>query len=162
MSTRRAPIGIAALVVSLAAFAHGSPALAQAGSTGGAIGKQGKSVSGGEESSSPSEGQERHRVKREIRRSVSKGESSQTEGPKTESTSASKIFHNPTMNGLRVNWCLSGLEGCGTASATAVCRSKGMARATDFKWEVAGAAYNQGGGATCKGFCGVFTLISCE
>jgi hypothetical protein len=48
MRKRRAPIGIA-LVVSLAAFANGPPALAQAGSTGGTIGKQGKSISGGEE-----------------------------------------------------------------------------------------------------------------
>jgi hypothetical protein len=42
-----APIGIAALALSLAAFANESPGLAQAGSTGGTIGKTDKSVSGG-------------------------------------------------------------------------------------------------------------------
>jgi hypothetical protein len=46
---RRAFIGIVTLAMSLPAFAKGSSALAQAGSVGGTIGKQDKSISGGEE-----------------------------------------------------------------------------------------------------------------
>lgn len=46
---RFASIGIALLALSLLAFANVSSALAQAGSTGGSIGKRDKSISGGEE-----------------------------------------------------------------------------------------------------------------
>jgi hypothetical protein len=46
---RCASIGIALLALSLLAFASVSFALAQAGSTGGSIGKRDKSISGGEE-----------------------------------------------------------------------------------------------------------------
>jgi hypothetical protein len=46
---RRASIGIALLALSHLAFANVSSALAQAGSIGGTIGKENKSVSGGEE-----------------------------------------------------------------------------------------------------------------
>jgi len=47
---RRASIGIAVLALSYLVCANASSALAQAGSTGGTIGKQDKSVSGGNES----------------------------------------------------------------------------------------------------------------
>jgi len=43
---RRASIGIVLLALSHLAFANASSALAQAGSTGGTIGKQEKSISG--------------------------------------------------------------------------------------------------------------------
>jgi hypothetical protein len=46
---RHAFIGIITLAVSLLTFANAPPALAQAGSVGGTIGKQDKSISGGEE-----------------------------------------------------------------------------------------------------------------
>jgi hypothetical protein len=46
---QRASIGIALLTLSHLAFANASSALAQAGSTGGTIGKRDKSISGGEE-----------------------------------------------------------------------------------------------------------------
>jgi hypothetical protein len=46
---RCASIGIVLLVLSLLAFANVSSALAQAGSTGGSIGKRDKSISGGEQ-----------------------------------------------------------------------------------------------------------------
>jgi hypothetical protein len=44
---RRASFRIALLALSHLAFSNASPALAQAGSTGGTIGKQDKSISGG-------------------------------------------------------------------------------------------------------------------
>jgi hypothetical protein len=50
---RRAFIGIVTLAVSHLAFANASSALAQAGSVGGTIGKQNKSISGGEEADRP-------------------------------------------------------------------------------------------------------------
>jgi hypothetical protein len=50
---RRAFIGIVTLAVSIPAIATASSALAQAGSIGGTIGKQDKSISGGEEPDRP-------------------------------------------------------------------------------------------------------------
>src|ERR1019366_6606595 len=50
---RRASIGIALLALSHLAFANASLALAQAGSIGGTVGKQDKSISGGEEAGRP-------------------------------------------------------------------------------------------------------------
>jgi hypothetical protein len=50
---RRAFIGIALLALSFSAFAHVSSALAQAGSTGGTIGKTEKSISGSEDTDRP-------------------------------------------------------------------------------------------------------------
>lgn len=50
---QRASIGIALLAISHLAFANVSSALAQGGSVGGTIGKQDKSISGGEETSRP-------------------------------------------------------------------------------------------------------------
>jgi hypothetical protein len=50
---RRAPIGILLLALSHLAFANASSALAQAGSTGGTIGKQEKIISGGEDVDRP-------------------------------------------------------------------------------------------------------------
>jgi hypothetical protein len=50
---QRASIGIALLALSHLAFANVSSALAQAGSIGGSIGKQEKSISGGEEADRP-------------------------------------------------------------------------------------------------------------
>src|ERR1019366_7531371 len=50
---RRACIGIALLALSHLEFANVSSALAQAGSVGGTIGKQDKSISGGEEADRP-------------------------------------------------------------------------------------------------------------
>jgi len=50
---RQASIGIVALAMSHLAFGSTSPALAQAGSVGGSIGKQDKSISGGEEAGRP-------------------------------------------------------------------------------------------------------------
>jgi hypothetical protein len=49
----RASIGIALLAPSHLAFANASSALAQAGSTGGTVGKQDKSISGGEDVDRP-------------------------------------------------------------------------------------------------------------
>jgi hypothetical protein len=49
MRRHSAPTGFAILALSLAVFANGSPLLAQAGSTGGTVGKTDKSISGGNE-----------------------------------------------------------------------------------------------------------------
>lgn len=50
---QRASIGVALLTLSHLAFANISSALAQAGSTGGTIGKQDKSISGGADTDTP-------------------------------------------------------------------------------------------------------------
>jgi len=53
MGKRSTQIRVAGLIAVFAALASASPVLAQAGSTGGIIGKQDKSVSGGEELTRP-------------------------------------------------------------------------------------------------------------
>ena len=60
----RASIGIALLVLSHLAFANASSALAQAGSTGGTVGKIDKSVSGGGEEASPQRREKSHAAHR--------------------------------------------------------------------------------------------------
>jgi len=136
------------------------PAMAQAGSVGGTIGNRDKSASGGEEQPAHGASQPKHRSK-----SSSRGPRKRPSRAATAAMpegSAGKVYDNPTINGLRVNWCLAGLSGCGQDSASTLCRSKGLARAIEFKWEVAGAAYNQGDHTLCSGFCGVFTQVTCE
>jgi hypothetical protein len=60
---KRRPVGIAILLAWLAVCANGSSALAQAGSTGGSIGKTGKSATGEDEAkhSQPARSAVRHR-----------------------------------------------------------------------------------------------------
>jgi hypothetical protein len=142
---RLASVGIALLALSLLAFAHASSALAQAGSTGGTIGKTEKSISGGAD----------------------------TEQPKQKPLRAppqparSKIFENPTINNIRVDGCMKwGPVGCGAPAANHWCRSKGFGRATDWSTEKVHPTIFQDPQSSVKVcdyfFCGAFTRIACE
>jgi hypothetical protein len=125
------------LFAMLAPLALGTTAFAQAGSTGGTIGKTDKSVSGQEAE------QPRHK--------------------RPNSASArQKLFVNPTIDGIRVDRCWHYGTGCDERAATEWCRSKGLARATEWKWEYISATIGQSDGHRCSTVCGGFSKISCE
>jgi hypothetical protein len=149
----RASIGIALLA--LTHLVSANAALAQAGNTGGTIGKQDKSISGGEEANGPDSKRTRH-VKRASGGLLRKRAQNEPSGmPKT--------FRNPTLRGVGVDWCMSAdMGGCGQVAATTWCRSQGLSKATDFKWKTMSPVYRQGDGDICKGFCGGFTQVTCE
>ena len=99
---RRASIGIALLALSHLSFANASSAFAQAGSTGGTIGKQDKSISGGEDEDRPRAATpKRKEVK--ARRDRSAVTRSATETPKSQSTETpqEKFANSPTCSNVR-------------------------------------------------------------
>jgi hypothetical protein len=123
--------------------------VAQAGSTGGSIAKRGKSASGSEAEPKP-------------RRSKRKSKPRESGGtPK----SASRTFINPTIDGIRVDRCLTWGTNCGEPAASAFCRKKGFARATDWKWQGTSKTIIPSSGKICVASlfpCGGFTRIVCE
>jgi len=99
---RHASIGIALLALSHLAFANASSALAQAGSTGGTIGKQDKSISGGEDpdrtrSATP----KRKDVKARRDRSALTRPASERPTPQSTETPQEKFANSPTCTNVR-------------------------------------------------------------
>jgi len=138
----RASIAIGALSFAIAVSASES-SFAQAGSTGGTLGKTDKSLSGEREDQTRPQPTPRTTTR------------TKPIGPKT--------FQNPTIRGVGVDWCMtSTASGCGETAATTWCRSQGLTHATSFKWAVASPVYRQGDRDICSGFCGGFTEIICE
>lgn len=130
---------------------------AQAGSTGGTIGKEDKSISGRDETekSGPREKNIKSPRDRVGAPTLVPGESN----PKT--------FTNPTYKGIRVDGCLKwGPQGCGEPAASAWCRTKGFSRATDWKTEKIHPTIfidPQSSVKICDlFFCGAFSQIVCE
>jgi hypothetical protein len=126
-------------------------ALAQAGSTGGVIGKQEKSVSGGEAAAEP--------------HAPAKSRSS-SQRP-SDDVAKSKVFENPTINGIRVDGCMKwGPSGCGDPAANHWCRSKGFRRATSWDTEKVHPTIFQASDSPVKVcdyfFCGAFSRVVCE
>jgi hypothetical protein len=125
----------------LASSAMDATAFAQAGATGGTIGKTDKSVSGGGEAREPAP-----KVKR-----------AQPQPAK------SRIFENPTINNIRVDRCLRWGTDCGAPAADHWCQSKGFKGATDFSVEIVHPTILQDSHRTvCDSFyCGAFKRIVC-
>jgi hypothetical protein len=147
-------IGLAALL-GLFAVGQQSDAFAQAGSTGGTIGKHDKSISGGEEAI----GTDSKPTRKAKREPDGLGRTK----PQDELSGTPKTFRNPTLRGVGVDWCMSAdMGGCGQVAATTWCRSKGLSKATDFKWKAMSPVYRQGDNNICNGFCGGFTQVTCE
>jgi hypothetical protein len=126
----------------LLAVAAADFALAQAGSTGGTLGKQDQSLSG-DQAKQPS-------PRQPARKNIQK--------------SGARTFNNPKINGIPVDNCLSYAADCGEPSATAWCRSKGLRRAVTWDMAHMPQTYVQSGGIICGvlGPCGGFTRIVCE
>ena len=137
-----APMGIAVLAA-LVVIATSSASLAQAGSTGGSVGKTDKSVSGGEEPHA---------------RAISQ----KPQHPKAH------IFRRPLINGMAVDHCAKNSDqSCDEPAATAWCRSKGFLRAVTWKFESVPRAFRLLDMTTCDTSssrlgCGGFTQITCE
>ena len=150
-------IAIASVSAMLASATTFRSAFAEAGSTGGTLGQTDKSVSGERQKQTLPENRLRHKGYHAIQ-----GPPSQT-GGSTRSPAKSKTFQNPTIRGVRVNWCMTNtMVGCGETAATTWCRSQGLSHATSFKWTTVSPAYLQGDRDICNGFCGGFTEITCE
>jgi hypothetical protein len=135
----------------LASLALGTTAFAQAGSTGGTIGKTDKSVSGEEGSAAPDSA-----VKPRL-----KGQRP------SDAPVRSNVFENPTINGIRVDRCMKwGPVGCGNPAANYWCRSKGFQRAASWSGTEIRPTIFQDPQSSVKVcdyfFCGGFTRIVCE
>ena len=135
----------------LASFAVGTTAFAQAGSTGGTIGKTDKSISGEERGAEPNKPTKSR---------------SRNQQP-TDASARSNVFVNPTINGIRVDRCMKwGPVGCGDPGANHWCRSKGFQRATSWSGENVRPTIFQDPQSSVKVcdyfFCGGFTRIVCE
>jgi|ERR1035437_5056589 hypothetical protein len=99
---RRASIGIALLALSHLAFANASSALAQAGSTGGTIGKQDKSISGDEDVDRPRAATpKRKEVKARRDRSAPTKSASEPPKPQSTETPQEKFANSPTCTNVR-------------------------------------------------------------
>ena len=136
--------------------------LAQAGSAGGTIGKQDKTISGGGEGRE--EPSERSSPRTSPKR-IPQFDRSNDANPKTDKAGDPKTFVNPTVNGMRIDWCTSaaGLAGpCGEPSASAWCRMKGLSRAINFKMGIGSSAYRLADHSVCNFSCGQLTLVICE
>ena len=137
-----APMGIA-ILAALVVTATSSAALAQAGSTGGSVGKTDKSVSGGEEPHTPAISQK-------------------PQHPQTHT------FWRPLINGMAIDHCAKrGNESCDEPAATTWCRSKGFLRAIAWKFDKVPQAFRLLDMTTCDTssgalVCGGFTQITCE
>jgi|HubBroStandDraft_4_1064222.scaffolds.fasta_scaffold422258_2 hypothetical protein len=125
---------------------HPVTALAQAGSVGGTVGKQDKSVSGGDDNA-PS-----------LPRKPAPAEQKRGSG----------TFDRPTINGARVDWCLQWNGGlgaeCGEPAATAFCKIKGFSHDLSWTHEQVPAAYLIGEKTRfdCPLGCTAFVHITCE
>lgn len=155
-----AGVGQSSIIVGmfvLMAYASGSPLFAQAGSTGGTVGKTDKSVSGGKEQRLKL----RHSKPEKKKHAVP--EQASQPNPNPEAIRGPVVLHNPTINGMRVDWCMTtDWSECGEVSASTLCQTKGLSRAIDFKWRVNPPTYRQGTRDICEGLCGAFTQVTCE
>jgi hypothetical protein len=147
LPARRFSRRLAGFVALLGLFVFGQQqgTFAQAGSTGGTIGKTEKSISGGVEAEQP---------RQQPRRALSQ-------------SARSKIFENPTINSIRVDGCMKwGPVDCGAPAANHWCRSKGFGRATDWSVEKVHPTIFQDPQSSVKVcdyfFCGAFARIECE
>jgi hypothetical protein len=137
----------AAILVALLAI--GGSALAQSGSTGGTLGKSGKSLSGGVEKQSPPT------------------PNPQRSTPAGAPVKVARVFSQPTHQGIRIDGCLRwGPQGCGEPAATRWCRLKGFSVATAWETENVNPTIFLDPASSVKTceffFCGSFKQITCE
>lgn len=156
-------IAAALCLAAWAIWVGNGSAVAQAGSTGGTVGKTNKSVSGGGELTTPVPRHSSPELKRP-RASQRGGKERTFKNPTVNRRSSPtfKTFLNPTIAGLRVDRCLHYASECDEPAAAAWCRSKGFARATDWKWESVPETIGQSDGHRCSIGCGGFSIVVCK
>jgi hypothetical protein len=126
------------------ALCYSDCVFSQAGSAGGTVGKSDKSLSGDQPEQSP----ERDKS---------------SAAPAPNSSTASKIFHNPSIGGIRLDRCLQYGANCDEPAASAWCRSNGLTRASAWSWENLSSTVGQDGhSCSGRGPCGGFSTILCE
>jgi hypothetical protein len=141
-------IGIAALAM-LGVTATSNVSFAQAGSTGGTLGKTEKSPSG--DNRAPSQ----PKTKSSNRTTTAPAVPAIPNGPQT--------FQNPMSHGMRTDLCQTAVAtGCGEPSANMWCQHKGYTRAVSYNWTLGAPAWRQGEGTVCNGPCGILTEVTCK
>jgi hypothetical protein len=129
---RRASIGIVVLALSHLAFANGSSALAQAGSVGGTIGNQDKTISGGEEPDRPRATPKRKEVQRQ--RSAPARSASESPRPQSTETPQEKFANSPTCTNVRAA-CEKTASKFGVAAGHGHCASSFAECMQTGKWK---------------------------
>lgn len=152
----RASFSIVSILVfgMLAFLAVNATAFAQAGATGGTIGKTDKSAVGEDRAAEP-------------QKARSPGKPRSGPRPADAPAARSNVFENPTINGIRVDRCMKwGPVGCGAPAANHWCRSKGFQRATNWSGQDIRPTIFQDPQSSVKVcdyfFCGGFTRIECQ
>jgi len=145
---------LAVTAVFVLAIALVAPVYAQSGSTGGTLGKTGKSASGDDEAPA-------RPAHKPVKRRAAADDGDTATAP---AAGKSKTFENPTVNGVRLDVCMTPniFSDCHGVAADYWCRSKGLSKASTFDWVVIGQTIRQKDKSICSSFCGSFTKIVCE
>jgi hypothetical protein len=136
-------IGLAVAV----AMPFADAAFSQAGSLGGTLGQTDKSLSGQRQDEPRTPPKAAPRPKPSI-------------APKP--SAATKVFHNPSIGGVRLDVCLHFSTECNEPAASAWCRSHGFTRASAWNIETVSPTVLPDGQTCSAGFCHGFTTILCE
>lgn len=148
---RRLILSVAVLALAVALAAFDPRALMAQGSSGGVIGKQGKSATGSEDTPTPAPSRPRPRRPQGDDSNVS------------TTQAGTRVFDNPKVNGLPLDGCMDPLVGCGLESASYWCRSKGFARASAAQKGASGPTRFPVSGGICNWFiCEGFSQVTCE
>lgn len=80
---------------------------------------------------------------------------------------AIKTFHNPTIGGVRLDWCRTWSHECGAAAAHAYCQQRGYVQATNWKEAPDIGTFTNtrviGTGQICSGpTCDGFAWVTCS
>jgi hypothetical protein len=151
MAIANQPLFLRLMVMTGIAVAVAMPfadtASSQAGSQGGTLGQTNKSLSGQRQDEPHTQPKKSPRPKPSVT-------------PK--SSVASKVFHNPSIGGVRLDICLHFGTECNEPAASAWCRSHGFTRASAWNIEPVSPTVLPDGQTCAAGFCRGFTTILCE
>ncbi len=74
-----------------------------------------------------------------------------------------QVFYNPTLQGMRIDRCLTWATNCDEPAASVFCRYRGYSHAIHWAWEYTSPTIVQGDGQVCNAnVCGAFTEITCQ
>ena len=76
---------------------------------------------------------------------------------------AQQVFHAPSVNGVRIDWCLNWAAACGKPAADRFCQNNGFTAAKHFEIaQKVGPTKVLGTGQDCGPNCDGFKMIECE
>ncbi len=80
----------------------------------------------------------------------------------TSAMAAPRVYQNPSIGGMRLDWCLNWSAKCGKPAADAYCRSRGSVGAVDFSQASGVGQTKLITGRVCNGpTCAGFRHITC-